>query len=309
MYQLPNNELHEAYWIYTHRFLLQKIGYAVAGITTGVIWIVFIFSFVVYVTGISSARRSQETLLDSQVLYRNRVVAQPLEVVDAGAASSNASTFDAYVLIKNPNQFYSARFSYSIVIDGQTISFADVQIMPRTEGYYIASNIAGTTLPSATKGTIDQTVWSRVHTASIGQLDFEVMNLTLEAVKVADTNLATNTNNTTNANINTATAPVSVVNSSSSDNSPDTSNFPYSKLSADLKNNAIIGFKTVRVVAIVKQNNTVVGIKELTLHDIASYSETPVEFYWQRRFTANSTSEILIQADYIDRANLIYPGE
>lgn len=272
MNQLPKNELHEAYWIYTHRFLLKKIGYALAITTTSVIWIIFIFSFVIYIAGMSSARKAQETLSDSQVLYRNRVVAQPLQVTLSGAVASSTTTFDAYILVKNPNTFYSANFNYSINIDGKLIAFTDGQIMPETEVYYVASAITGTTLPKSTTGIIDQTTWHRIKDASFGQLNFTISDSLVEAVKIGES-------------------------------------YPYSKLSATLKNQVIIGFKTIRAVAVVKQNATILGIQELTLHDIASYSETPLEFYWQRRFLANSTSEILVYTDYINRDNLVYPGE
>lgn len=301
MYQLPKNELHEAYWIYTHRLLLKKIGYVVAGVTAGTIWIVLIFSIAVYISGMSSARRATESIAETTVLYQNRNAVQPLQILSSRAVESSADTIDAYLEVKNPNLFSTANFNYSILLDGKKMSMTNAQIMPNSQAYFVITNITAATLPSTVQGVIDETSWSRVNTTLIKQLDFELMNKELSAVKVA------NANQSPNSSIKETNTPKSVVNSAASTNDPGT--YPFTKLTATLKNKTVVGFKTIRIVAIIRQSTTILGIKELSLHDVASYSETPIELYWQRRFAANADSEILIYGDYLNRDNLIYPGE
>ncbi len=303
MQQLPNNELKESYWIYNHRFLLKKVGYGVLYGINGAIIIVLIYSIIVYLIGLPSAKIVDQSLLNTQVLYNNRVKVEALQLLDSGVVQSSPTTVDAYIVVKNPNSLYVAQFDYTITVAGQDIHFTEANIMPNTEAYYLASALPSTSVPNKISGNIDSTNWKRVNKMPISGLDFAVVDITWGAVKLNETM------NTNNATTNSST-PVSVVNSAITTASDENSvNASYTGLSATLKNKAIVGFKTVRLVAIIKQEGTIVGIKELTLHDVASYSEIPLLFYWQRRFLTNSDTAIIAYSDYIERDNLIYPGE
>lgn len=305
--ELRGGELKWAYWLNTHRQDVSKLARLAGILAVSVLWLVFFVYLIQYIRHYRSTQQAQESIILTKAIFDSIKPPQDLIIEKTDALEQTADTIDVYGFIQNPNQFYVARFSYTMTIQGQVLHYNDGIIMPASEGYIVLSGIAGASTASVAL-TINEIAWQRIK----GQVPN--INLAISELSLTNTELT-----------NQATSPTTTSNVNSSDNTnsdfatptDDTNSTnittpggPLTQLSATLTNSSPYGFRSVRCVGILKDAaGHIVGIQQITLDNLQSFATAPLLFHWQHRFAVNTQASIVTMTDAWDRANLIYPGE
>ncbi|MFA5995474.1 MAG: hypothetical protein WCW27_04155 [Patescibacteria group bacterium] len=305
MYQLPKKELNEAYWIFSNRVLLRQIGYGILWFIVSVIWIITIYSFVRFVFGINSANNAQKNIGTASVNYSRRSIPQVIQVTSTDMVALDKNKAIVYILLTNPNTYHAATFDYTVTIAGKDLNYKQAQLMPGEQAYFTINDVAATTTAITVICHVTNTTWEQVNVNDLiatkkPTIKITETVLTPVAISQTNTNQATNTNNNVNANL----APNNI-----NITTTDTITYPYTKLTTSLINQSIIGYHSSRVVAVITNNNSIIGIQEQNLSEFNSYAEKNIQMFWQQRFLANAQVQLFFYTDYIHSNNQILPKQ
>ncbi|EKD76154.1 MAG: hypothetical protein ACD_43C00211G0001, partial [uncultured bacterium] len=83
----------------------------------------------------------------------------------------------------------------------------------------------------------------------------------------------------------------------------------FSQLTATITNASPYGYRRVRVIAILRnEQKQIVAIQQSVWNNVDSFVTLPIEVNWLRRYAFGTQTELIVQTDVWNEANLIYPG-
>lgn len=307
MSELRDEDLKLAYWLSTHRQQVNKIASIIGWICVGIIWVIFFIYLIIYIAHYQSTQDAQDSMTNTSIIYSSIKAPATLQIVSASPLTVTATTIDAYGIIQNPNQYYVARFSYTITVNGQAYTFTNGVAQPNEKVYVVAP---GLTIPATAGVTVavSDVTWQRIHGVAPA-VDFRIGKTEVAAVQAGTDGTASSTNTNTNTN---STLQGSFVVPENNTTTPTTTTAAsvLTAVTSIITNNSPFGFQTVTVTVVLRDvSQHITGISQQVLHNVASFAAVPLRFNWERRFEFGTNAEVVVSTDYWDNANLIYPGQ
>lgn len=339
MDNLQGHDLQTAVWIDRHRNLLTKIWHGVAIGITALIWLIAIINLVIYIKNYNKTVLSEQSLINQSGNFSTISRPVNLSLVSNGVLDAGGDTADAYAIVKNSNALFSARFSYSFTIAGETIEIAEAFIMPDQEQIFVARGVPFDGVGKDTGFVMENVTWEKLHGLPpntqfdisdiiFGRSDVVVPITPDESVDRTGATDVLNTNSVeTNINVDTNLNSNEVVDTISDESEPEfaTPDDPdntetdtdvvinsneITALYGTISNNSPVGFRSAIVIAVVRdESGTIIGVHKQILKDFYSFDQQPISMHWPRRFVFNAQPELLVYADYLNPDNLILLGE
>lgn len=311
MSEFEKEDVKRAYWINTHRTEIRTVGHGIAIGIVVIIWLILIINSVILIINYPSTKRAYTTIADTTINYSGITAPEDLTVKNSAIVDAGENHYDAYGEISNQNIHYSATFSYTVSVGGTTHRFTDGIIMPQQTLYVVDSGFNLTQPETTVSVKIEDVQWNAAP-AQLPDIEFGIKNAKLYPVTLSEAraienetsaDTTNNTNNNTNTNKNFATPNTNNTNDQ-------VSAAQYTALEATLINNNPLGFRRVETIIMLKdETDTIVGIHKRIIQNFDSFAEITTQVNWRRRFTIDVKPEIVLQTDYLDKDNLIYPGE
>ncbi|MFA6474586.1 MAG: hypothetical protein WCV88_00105 [Patescibacteria group bacterium] len=305
MDDLEGKDLQWAYWFNTHKDQVYTALYGVGIAAVSILWLVNIVLLVIYLVNEPKTNTAINELGTTNVIYDSIKAPEALIIKEVKVLPHTSAVFDVYAIVTNPNSTQVGNFTYTFNVLGKPYTFKDGVILPGETIYLVANNISGqaTTQTEATLVPSDVT-WHRVRGPQI-QTEF-----TIKDIKVGRTNLSVTTapEKTTIENINSNTNSSEFATPETNTNTPPILGETITQLTSTLTNASAYGFKKVIVTAVIKDStNTIVGIQQQVLTNVASFQDYPLAFNWRRLFEATATGEVTVTTNVRDSGNLILP--
>ncbi|MBI2415126.1 MAG: hypothetical protein HYV33_00495 [Candidatus Kerfeldbacteria bacterium] len=274
---LRGKTLQWAYWYNTHHSLLRRLGYGLTIVIVSGIWLVVLGYIIQWARWYRATQFTYQSISQISAVFDATERPQPLNSITVDVVPVTEGHYDMYALVDNPNQFYGARFNYSFTAAGQVYNYTTGFIMPATQAWLMVGNI---TIPADTTPTftIDTVAWQRL-SGKKPAIDF----------MVKDTSLTTTDASTAGSDLVTT----------------------ISQFQGVVTNTSAYGFRQVLITVIIKAETTdaILGIRQLTLNNLAALAEQSITVNWSRRFAFGSRTDVVVTTDYLATDNLILPGD
>lgn len=196
---------------------------------------------------------------------------RPLNLGEVKVLGNNPS--DLVVELYNPNEKTAVYFTYSFIVNGQTIAQRDGFILPSQRKYLTA---LGQPVPagSAVQLVISQTRWQRINPRQIP--DWSDFLASHDQLVIADRQISLTTGN----------------------------GQPVSQVKFRLDNRTAYGYWSMPVLMLAYQGNNLTGINELVLTKLRSGESRAISFAWPELSGADRL-EIVPVIDYLDQGNYL----
>jgi hypothetical protein len=260
-----------SYWYLQHKSLLKKILLYLFILIIAFIWIYFSITLIQYLVNISKTKDIYSDLGKNYVNYRSIAAPQNILINQESLLNAGNNKYDAFAVLKNPNNYWGANITYQFNIPGVSTTPKTIFILPQDEEFITDLNLIN---PNNQK-----------------EISLQVLNQEWKGVKAA--------NLLPQVNIVFNDAKYEIV-----EFSEDT-NANFSKVSAELINNDIYGYKDLKVTILLLSQNIPQGVNVIYLNDIFSNEKRNIEFNWPRKFPYNVEIKFDVETDVLDKNNLI----
>ncbi len=322
---IQGSDLKAAYWISTNRSKVEKIGYGIGIAIVSIIWLVVLFNIIIYIKDYRISKDAEITLGQTSGVFSGLTRPSEIKIIGQDILESGNESYDAYVVLNNPNTLYLGEFEYVLTIGGDQLTFPVRTIMPNENLYIIAKGVPASSLATSLDISLNNVVWRRID-GRRSQPDFEITDLTLAPTKVLTRTLEETTDKTGLGEVGdsevSGTGLKEDIESDeegefftpdSEEDAPEELDVPMKSITsstAKITNIGSIGYRTVYAVLIVRnENDDVIAVHQQVLHDLDTFDELPFTVSWSRQFVFNASPELILYTNYIESENLILPGD
>ncbi len=336
MDELNQQDLKVAHWLNTNRPLLQKMLYFfILGVTV-IIWLGVIINFVIYLKDYRVSQEALNVSSHAHGIFNVLAVPKPIKIISENSVSAGEDIYDAYAVIENNNPLFYGTFSYSVNTTESQVEFDDGFIMPNQSRYLVVKRVSTNGKKVTPDFKITNVKWHRLQ-SKLPTINFEISDLQFGRTGVVSSETPTEPDSKTgttevDASDDEASSTGGLITpddteepkESTDDDSdyytPDdietgendtiTPTITLSNIKAKIFNNSILGFRnSVITVAIVDDSDNVVGVHKQIIKDFDSFAEQTISLSWGKKFLINTSANIEIYTHYLDKDNLIYPGD
>jgi hypothetical protein len=270
---LSDRTLTAGYWIARHHAQLRKAGVGLLALFAGAWIIVAIGFFLVWLLHVPQTREIEQQLATSVLLYGEERAPEQISIESAYTVARSDDSVDLLISLRNPNAYWGATaVHYDISVNGKAIGTKTTTLLPGQQAYYAVVNIpAESPSTSTARVTLPKVEWKRI--------------------EKADTTIVP-TWTTSNEKIHSVQATGE--------------GSPQSVLEFDLHNRSIYGFRTVDVVALVKDSSdTIIAIGYYPINEIQSLEKRHLTMQWPKHIPTTSNVTFSIHVDVLDSTRII----
>lgn len=261
----------------TWRPKLVIIGLVIWAIVDAVLMIFFLVTVVSYVVqgSFDDARIISTIGQNAGVAHAMTVarLAQPILTNDAQVLTHDATTYDMYAVVENPNTEWYATYNYHFTA-GQIITpVKEDSLMPNESRYLTALHVKTDGRPAGAQLVVEDVVWHRI--------DHHLIANTAEYLAVRNDFQLTNE----------VYAPDVVLAAETVGRSTFT-----------LKNATAYSYFSPVFTVLLKRGGTVIAINEVTLSQFVTGEARAVEVHWFGNIPTSATVEVVPMINYFDEA-------
>ncbi len=273
---LTQQELQRGYWLVTHKPLLcvsLLIALSsLAAISVGAL----VWTSAQWLLHRSSTQKIEQSLLNSPVLFANRIAPQALQNIRSTAIRRDDSHVDALVQLSNPNTTWGAlNHVVEVIVGGQSAGSATVSLAPGQTWYITRMNVPWTDpiLPRV-ELVVHDAAWRRMP---------DIAAVIADTWEYTDTSFGYVDAVTTDAVF-------------------------QSELSLTVRNTSIVGFREPEVVVTLQDDTGVsVAVGSIVFSQIGSLESRSIRLLWPQRYPRSLTPVIHMNVDKMNEDRIIRP--
>ncbi len=272
--QFSDRQLSFSYWWFSHKKLLRKI---IVFVLLGINVVLYVYTIVFLINYLANLNKydswPSKTITGSVDWKSVHQLIKPDNILikESEAIIVSPGIFDVLTWIENPNeQWYVSSASYTLRFAGNITAKKNVYLLPGEKSLLFEQNLSSTDIDAATEKVhivFEDIDWQLVKEAQNYQLpDFAFSNTKIEAL----TNQITKT-----------------------------------RITADITNRSLSGYRNVSVIAVVREGGLPIAINSTTTPDLRLNETRQIDIRFIKSFSETAEVELYAFTDNLNNSNIL----